>query len=84
MCVYIYIYILFIYLYIYIYIYRYIYNTIFISDMFIAYIFYMRTYFAILRRLAKIHSESYLRKATPHIKFHFQFSSVQCIYSYIA
>ena len=30
----------------------------------------------ILRRLAKIHSESDLLKATPHIKFHFQFSSV--------
>ena len=32
-----------------------------------------------LRRLAKIHSESDLliKKATPHIKFHFQFSSVQ-------
>ena len=29
-------------------------------------------------RLAKIHSESDLLKATPHIKFHFQFSSVQC------
>ena len=33
----------------------------------------------ILRRLAKIHSESDLLKATPHIKFHFQFSSVQVI-----
>ena len=31
----------------------------------------------ILRRLAKMHSESDLLKATPHIKFHFQFSSVQ-------
>ena len=31
----------------------------------------------ILRRLAKIHSESDLIKATPHIKLHFQFSSVQ-------
>ena len=32
---------------------------------------------SILRRLAKIHSESDLLKATPHIKPHFQFSSVQ-------
>ena len=34
--------------------------------------------YPILRRLAKIHSESDLLKATPHIKCHFQFSS--CCY----
>ena len=36
----------------------------------------------VLRRLAKIHSESGLLKATQHIKFHFPFSSVQFTFKF--
>ena len=40
---------------------------------------YIYIYKAMLSVMSIIHSESDLLKATPHIKFHFQFSSVMSV-----